>query len=170
VSFPPPAPCTVSQSKFRSPSIRRREPANPYGASNLPFENALEAYSRAYGLRSVSLRYFNAAGADESGEIGEKHAPETHLIPLALADSTENGLELQIYGSDYPTADGTCLREEEDSFPTKKKPGGWARFRKRRLRCVYIARRGWFREWRTWFTSACSSRASKVFKGARKHA
>jgi UDP-glucose-4-epimerase GalE len=88
-----------------------REPVNPYGASKLFFENALEAYSRAYGLRSVSLRYFNAAGADESGEIGEKHEPETHLIPLALAASTENGPELQVYGSDYPTADGTCLRD-----------------------------------------------------------
>jgi UDP-arabinose 4-epimerase len=88
-----------------------REPVNPYGASKLFFENALEAYSRAYGLRSVSLRYFNAAGADESGEIGELHEPETHLIPLALAASTENGPELQIYGSDYPTADGTCLRD-----------------------------------------------------------
>jgi UDP-arabinose 4-epimerase len=88
-----------------------REPVNPYGASKLFSENALEAYSRAYGLRSVSLRYFNAAGADESGEIGELHEPETHLIPLALAASTENGPELQIYGSDYPTADGTCLRD-----------------------------------------------------------
>ena len=82
-----------------------REPVNPYGASKLFFENALEAYSRAYGLRSVSLRYFNAAGADESGEIGELHDPETHLIPLALAASTANGPELQIYGSDYPTPD-----------------------------------------------------------------
>jgi UDP-glucose-4-epimerase GalE len=88
-----------------------REPVSPYGASKLFFENALEAYGRAYGLRSVSLRYFNAAGADESGEIGELHEPETHLIPLALAASTENGPELQIYGSDYPTADGTCLRD-----------------------------------------------------------
>jgi len=88
-----------------------REPVNPYGASKLFFENALQAYSRAYGLRSVRLRYFNAAGADESGEIGEIHDPETHLIPLALAASTENGPQLQIYGSDYPTPDGTCVRD-----------------------------------------------------------
>jgi UDP-glucose-4-epimerase GalE len=88
-----------------------REPVNPYGASKLFFENALEAYSRAYGLRSVRLRYFNAAGADESGEIGEIHNPETHLIPLALAASAVNGPELQIYGSDYPTPDGTCVRD-----------------------------------------------------------
>ena len=87
------------------------EPVNPYGASKLFFENALEAYRRAYRLRSVSLRYFNAAGADESGEIGELHDPETHLIPLALAASTAKGAELQIYGSDYPTPDGTCVRD-----------------------------------------------------------
>jgi UDP-arabinose 4-epimerase len=93
------------------PEQTPREPVNPYGASKLFFENALEAYSRAYGLRSVRLRYFNAAGADESGEIGEIHDPETHLIPLALAASAANGPELQIYGSDYPTPDGTCLRD-----------------------------------------------------------
>ena len=88
-----------------------REAVNPYGASKLFFENALEAYGRAYGLRSVSLRYFNAAGADDSGEIGELHDPETHLIPLALAASTEDGPELQVFGSDYPTRDGTCVRD-----------------------------------------------------------
>jgi UDP-glucose-4-epimerase GalE len=88
-----------------------REPVNPYGASKLFFENALEAYGRAYGLRSVSLRYFNAAGADESGEIGELHHPETHLIPLALGAATGNGPSLQIYGSDYSTPDGTCIRD-----------------------------------------------------------
>jgi UDP-glucose 4-epimerase len=112
-----------------------REPVNPYGASKLFFENALEAYSRAYGMRSVSLRYFNAAGADENGEIGELHDPETHLIPLALAAATGNPdwqirgrrsdgphidelqtnelrvTELQVYGSDYPTPDGTCVRD-----------------------------------------------------------
>ena len=92
-----------------------RAPVNPYGASKLFFENALEAYSRAYGFRSVSLRYFNAAGAadseDDSGDIGELHDPETHLIPLAIAASAANGPELQIYGSDYPTPDGTCVRD-----------------------------------------------------------
>jgi UDP-glucose-4-epimerase GalE len=88
-----------------------REPVNPYGASKLFFENALEAYSRAYCLRSARLRYFNAAGADESGETGELHDPETHLIPLALRASTADGSELQVFGSDYPTPDGTCLRD-----------------------------------------------------------
>jgi UDP-glucose-4-epimerase GalE len=88
-----------------------REPVNPYGATKLFFENALEAYDRAYGLRSVRLRYFNAAGADEGGEIGEIHEPETHLIPLALAATTEDGPELQICGGDYATPDGTCVRD-----------------------------------------------------------
>ncbi|MGA8541011.1 MAG: UDP-glucose 4-epimerase GalE [Terriglobales bacterium] len=91
--------------------LEKREPVNPYGATKLAFENALEAYDRAYGLRSVRLRYFNAAGADESGETGELHDPETHLIPLALAASTARGRELQIFGSDYPTPDGTCVRD-----------------------------------------------------------
>jgi UDP-glucose-4-epimerase GalE len=88
-----------------------REPVNPYGASKLFFEHALESYSRAYGLRSARLRYFNAAGADESGEIGELHDPETHLIPLALAAAAPGNSQLQVFGSDYPTPDGTCIRD-----------------------------------------------------------
>ena len=88
-----------------------REPVNPYGASKLFFEHVLEAYSRAYGLRTARLRYFNAAGADDSGEIGELHDPETHLIPLALLAATPDGSDLQIFGDDYPTPDGTCLRD-----------------------------------------------------------
>jgi len=91
--------------------LEKREPVNPYGATKLCFENALESYDRAYGLRSVRLRYFNAAGADESGDTGELHDPETHLIPLALAATTDTGRELQIFGSDYPTPDGTCVRD-----------------------------------------------------------
>jgi len=88
-----------------------RQPINPYGVSKLFFEHALEAYGRAYGLRYAALRYFNAAGADESGEIGELHNPETHLIPLALAATSEKGQALQIFGEDYPTPDGTCIRD-----------------------------------------------------------
>ena len=87
-----------------------RQPVNPYGASKLFFENALVAYS-AYGLRSVSLRYFNAAGAHENGEIGEIHQPETHLIPLALAAASDGEPALQIHGGDYATPDGTCIRD-----------------------------------------------------------
>jgi len=88
-----------------------RLPVNPYGTSKLFFENALEAYDRAYGLRYMSLRYFNAAGADESGEIGELHDPETHLIPAALKAVTGERGELELFGTDYPTPDGTCIRD-----------------------------------------------------------
>jgi UDP-glucose-4-epimerase GalE len=88
-----------------------REPVNPYGVTKLFFEQALQAYDRAYGFRYASLRYFNAAGADESGEIGELHDPETHLIPLALAAAAGKGPELNVFGSDYPTPDGTCIRD-----------------------------------------------------------
>lgn len=88
-----------------------RQPVNPYGMSKLFFEQALEAYDRAYGFRYGSLRYFNAAGADESGEIGELHEPETHLIPLALRAAAGVGPELQVFGTDYPTPDGTCIRD-----------------------------------------------------------
>jgi UDP-glucose-4-epimerase GalE len=88
-----------------------RRPVNPYGTSKLFFENALEAYDRAYGLRYMSLRYFNAAGADESEEIGELHDPETHLIPNALKAVTGERGELELFGSDYPTPDGTCIRD-----------------------------------------------------------
>ncbi len=87
-----------------------RQPVNPYGTSKLFCEHALEAYDRAYGLRSARLRYFNAAGADDSGEIGELHNPETHLLPLTLA-ATGEGSELKIFGTDYPTPDGTCVRD-----------------------------------------------------------
>jgi UDP-glucose-4-epimerase GalE len=88
-----------------------RQPVNPYGISKMFFEQALEAYDRAYGFRYASLRYFNAAGADESGEIGELHEPESHLIPLALRAAAGRGPELQVFGSDYPTPDGTCIRD-----------------------------------------------------------
>jgi UDP-glucose-4-epimerase GalE len=88
-----------------------RQPVNPYGVSKMFFEQALEAYDRAYGFRFASLRYFNAAGADESGEIGELHDPETHLIPVALRAAAGMGSELQVFGSDYPTPDGTSIRD-----------------------------------------------------------
>src|ERR1700719_510396 len=88
-----------------------RRPVNPYGATKLAFENALEAYGRAYGLRFVSFRYFNAAGADESGTIGETHEPETHLIPLIFQAALGERAALDIFGDDYPTPDGTCIRD-----------------------------------------------------------
>ena len=88
-----------------------RQPVNPYGVSKLFFEYALEAYDRAYGLRFAALRYFNAAGADESGEIGELHEPESHLIPSALLAATGARPEMDLFGTDYPTPDGTCVRD-----------------------------------------------------------
>jgi UDP-glucose 4-epimerase len=88
-----------------------RQPVNPYGATKLAFENALEAYSRAYRLRFVAFRYFNAAGADENGAVGELHDPETHLIPIILQAIQGKRAALEIYGDDYPTPDGTCIRD-----------------------------------------------------------
>lgn len=97
--------------KIPIPEDNPRQPVNPYGVTKMFFEQALEAYDRAYGFRYASLRYFNAAGADESGEIGECHDPETHLIPLALQAAQGSGPQLQIFGTDYPTPDGTCIRD-----------------------------------------------------------
>ena len=86
-------------------------PINPYGQSKLMVEKILGDAANAYGLRSVALRYFNAAGADPSGEIGEAHSPETHLIPNVLRSLLGQGPELKVFGSDYATRDGTCVRD-----------------------------------------------------------
>jgi len=104
--------CSVYGAPTKMPITEEdpRLPVNPYGVSKVFFEQALESYSAAYGLRFASLRYFNAAGADESGEIGECHDPEPHLIPLALRAAAGNGV-LQVFGTDYPTPDGTCIRD-----------------------------------------------------------
>ena len=88
-----------------------QHPANPYGASKLMVERILADFSTAHGLRSMSLRYFNAAGADPVGEIGENHDPETHLIPLAIYAALGLGSPLRIFGTDWPTPDGTCIRD-----------------------------------------------------------
>jgi UDP-glucose-4-epimerase GalE len=86
-------------------------PTNPYGVSKLLVERILQVYSEAYGLRAMMLRYFNACGADPGGEIGEMHAPEPHLIPRALMAAAGREEALEIYGTDYPTRDGTCVRD-----------------------------------------------------------
>jgi UDP-glucose-4-epimerase GalE len=86
-------------------------PVNPYGETKLAIERALRWYGEAYGLRSVSLRYFNAAGADHEGEIGEFHEPETHLVPLVLQTALGQRSHIDVYGTDYPTADGTAIRD-----------------------------------------------------------
>jgi len=87
------------------------DPTNPYGKSKLFIEKILEDCDRAYGLKFTALRYFNAAGADESGEIGEDHEPETHLIPLVLEVALGKRTHIDIYGTDWGTRDGTCVRD-----------------------------------------------------------
>ncbi len=86
-------------------------PINPYGASKLMIERMLADFEVAHGLRAISLRYFNAAGADPQGEIGEDHDPETHLIPLAIRAAQGGGPALAIFGGDYATPDGTAVRD-----------------------------------------------------------
>jgi len=86
-------------------------PTNPYGATKVAVEELLNSCDYAYGLKSISLRYFNAAGADEAGKIGERHDPETHLIPLILKTAIGEREDIKIFGTDYPTHDGTCIRD-----------------------------------------------------------
>ncbi len=88
-----------------------KNPINPYGQTKLIIENALRDYDRAYGIKHINLRYFNAAGADPDGEIGELHHPETHLIPLVILTALGINEEVKIFGTDYPTPDGTCIRD-----------------------------------------------------------
>jgi UDP-glucose 4-epimerase len=86
-------------------------PISPYGQTKLDVENALKSLARAHGLSFSAFRYFNAAGASEDGSIGEDHDPETHLIPLAVDAAVGKRPNLQLFGTDYPTPDGTCLRD-----------------------------------------------------------
>jgi UDP-glucose 4-epimerase len=86
-------------------------PVNPYGRSKWMVEQALEDYDRAFGMKSVCLRYFNAAGADPDGLLGERHDPETHLIPLILQAASGRREHIQVFGRDYDTPDGTCIRD-----------------------------------------------------------
>ena len=86
-------------------------PVNPYGQTKLDVENALKSIAHAHGLSFAAFRYFNAAGAAEDGSIGEDHQPETHLIPLVIDAATGKRDNIQIFGTDYPTPDGTCLRD-----------------------------------------------------------
>jgi UDP-glucose-4-epimerase GalE len=88
-----------------------QRPVNPYGESKLMVERALHWHGMAHGLAHVALRYFNAAGADPQGEAGERHEPETHLIPLVLQTALGQRAQIEVYGSDYPTPDGTAIRD-----------------------------------------------------------
>ena len=88
-----------------------QNPINPYGLTKLTVERMLQDFDRAYGLKSVIFRYFNAAGAEPNGLLGENHEPETHLIPLVLLTALGQRKSIQIFGTDYPTDDGTCIRD-----------------------------------------------------------
>jgi len=94
---------------LREASIQN--PVSVYGKTKLAIEHMIQSYHRAYGLRYVTLRYFNASGADPSGEIGEEHDPETHLIPIAMQVAAGKRERMKIFGTDYPTPDGTCVRD-----------------------------------------------------------
>ncbi|MES9845887.1 MAG: UDP-glucose 4-epimerase GalE [Candidatus Sedimenticola sp. 6PFRAG5] len=91
--------------------LHPQRPINPYGHSKLMVEKILEDYDRAYGLKSTCLRYFNAAGADPEAELGERHQPETHLIPLVLQAASGRRDAITVFGNDYDTPDGTCIRD-----------------------------------------------------------
>ena len=93
------------------PESASQQPINPYGASKLMVERILADCDRPYGLKSVCLRYFNAAGADPKGQLGEDHTPETHLIPLVLQTALGLRESVSIFGTDYPTLDGSCVRD-----------------------------------------------------------
>ena len=88
-----------------------QRPFSVYGKTKLAIEHMIQSYHRAYGLAYITLRYFNASGADASGEIGEEHDPETHLIPIALEAAAGRRGRMKIFGTDYPTPDGTCVRD-----------------------------------------------------------
>lgn len=88
-----------------------KKPINPYGKSKLIIEDALVDFELAYGLKSICLRYFNAAGADPAGQLGERHDPETHLIPLVLQVASGRRPHISVFGRDYETPDGTCIRD-----------------------------------------------------------
>ena len=88
-----------------------QKPVNPYGRSKLMIEEILKDYDKAYGIKHVNLRYFNAAGADPEGDIGERHNPETHLIPLTIYAALGINRDVKIFGTDYSTRDGTCIRD-----------------------------------------------------------
>ncbi len=93
------------------PETHPLDPISPYGRTKEVVERMLADWDRAYGVRSISLRYFNASGADPAGGLGERHVPETHLIPNVLASLTGGGTPLSVFGTDFDTPDGTCLRD-----------------------------------------------------------
>jgi UDP-glucose-4-epimerase GalE len=97
--------------KVPIPEDHPTKPVNPYGETKLMMERALQWYGAAYGLRWIALRYFNAAGADPEGELGEEHEPESHLIPLVIRAAMGRIPHVEIFGTDYPSPDGTAIRD-----------------------------------------------------------
>jgi UDP-glucose-4-epimerase GalE len=93
------------------PEDHPQRPISPYGFTKSAFERILRDFDAAYGIRSISLRYFNAAGADPQGRAGERHVPETHLIPIVLQHLSGRRDEVRVFGTDYPTPDGSCVRD-----------------------------------------------------------
>ena len=110
-SSPPPAPSTANRPRVPISEAAGFAPISPYGASKLACERLLDDFDAAHGLRSVRLRYFNAAGADRDGLIGEWHEPETHLIPLVIDAALGRRPRIDVFGTDYPTEDGTAVRD-----------------------------------------------------------
>ncbi|HXH48578.1 MAG TPA: UDP-glucose 4-epimerase GalE [Terriglobia bacterium] len=100
-----------SPEKLPIPEDHPMRPVSPYGDSKLCMERAIRWYCVAYGLRGVALRYFNAAGADLEGELGEEHDPESHLVPLVVKSALGQRPDVEVYGTDYPTPDGTAIRD-----------------------------------------------------------
>ncbi len=109
--FPPVARFTASRNSFPIAEDHRRQPISPYGESKWFVEKALRWYGAAYSLQSISLRYFNASGADPEGELGEAHDPETHAVPLAIQTAMGQRPHFEVFGTDYPTPDGTAIRD-----------------------------------------------------------
>jgi UDP-arabinose 4-epimerase len=105
--------CAVYGNPQSTPIDERHpcQPVNPYGASKWMVERMLADFDTAHGMRSICLRYFNAAGADPAGEIGESHEPETHLVPLALDAAAGRRPDITVFGDQYPTRDGSCIRD-----------------------------------------------------------
>ena len=105
--------CAIYGEPDRIPIVENTppDPINPYGFTKLACERMMDDFERAHGLKSVRLRYFNAAGADPTAEIGEDHHPETHLIPLVLDAALGRTSEIQVFGTDYQTPDGTAIRD-----------------------------------------------------------
>ena len=101
----------VNRNIFRVTELHTFNPVNPYGDTKAEVENTLKSYEESCGLKYVSLRYFNACGAHLDGTIGEMHDPETHLIPLVLQVASGRKKHISVFGDDYPTPDGTCVRD-----------------------------------------------------------